>query len=459
MEGFNPVEGQVGHQIKLTQLAYLEAYMKRNEGLLTKPMRAALVAGILAISYVGSVSALDLPFSQTAGFFAGATATVSQPSSAPPVQGKGGLEFSGLVVGASGPPVGTNTAPINVWKGVAWGCTPFSPSPANCANLGVIGNGLNYPDAFASTSRSALEVTGKFGNLTELVWTDVTTVRHHNSPIDGASNVLRTVDIHAILRLGALGTIVDTPSPTITKVTYFETPNGTCNVVPVTGAPLNPLGSICDDFVIVSGIDLASSFLPAGAVGNPVAMFIDFRLSSTTTSGALVCDGKLGQPAACAGYTGPDTIIYTAEGGDNSLTVQARLRPADVGVAVPLFVIGDVEPHAIGDVVNFWGAQWWNNNFMSGFVSKGVASFKGYANKAEDFCGGRWESRPGNSSNPPATIPDEVAIIVTDTVLKVGPSISGTIKQILLVRHDGAYGPNPGHRGSGPVTKIICTQP
>ncbi len=434
--------------------------MKRNEGLVTKPMRGALVAGLLAISYVGSASALDLPFSQTAGFFAGATATVSQPSGAPPVLGKGGLEFSDKVIGASGPPVGSNTAPTNVWKGVAWGCTPFSAIPANCANLGVIGNGtIGFSSAFTSTSRSALEVTGKFGNMTELVWTDVTTIRHHNSAIDGTSNVLRTVDIHAILRLGGLGTIIDNPSPTVTKVTYIETPNGTCNVVPVAGAPVNPLGSTCDDFVIVSGLDLASIFLPAGAVGNPLPMFIDFRLSATANDGAIVCDGSANQPAACAGYTGPDTIVYTAEGRDNSLTVQAQLRPADVGVAVPLFVIGDVEPHAIGDVVNFWGAQWWKNNFMSGFVSKGVASFKGYANKAEDFCGGRWESRPGNSSNPPATIPDDVAIIVTDTVLKVGPNISGTIKQILLVHHDGAYGPNPGHRGSGPVTKIICTQP
>ena len=443
--------------------------MKSNKRLVTNPMRGALAAGLLAISYVGSVSAVDplvLPFSQTAGFYAGDTvgtktkATLSQPSGAPAQPGKGGLEFSGKVIAASGAPIGDNTAPPNVWKGVAWGCTLFSPIPANCANLGVIGNGLDFLDAFGSTSRSALEVTGKFGNLTELVWTDVTTVRHHNSPIDGTSNVLRTVDIHAILRLGADGTIVDTPSPTITKVTYVETlNNGVCDVPPVAGAPVNPLGTNCDDFVIVSGIDLASSFLPAGTVGNPVAMFIDFRLFATTTSGALVCDGKSGQPALCGSYAGPDTIVYTGEGSDNSLTVQARLRPASVGGPVPLFVIGDVEPHAIGDVVNFWGAQWWKNNIMSGFVSKGVASFKGYANKAEDFCGGRWESRPGNSSGPPATIPDEVAIIVTDTVLKDGPKISGTIKQILLVRHDGAYGPSPGHRGGGPVTKIICTKP
>ena len=435
--------------------------MKSNKRLVTNPMRGALVAGLLAISYVGSASAaLVLPFSQTTGFFAGATAMVTQPDGSVAMGGFGGLEFSGAVLLPPGPPFGTNTAPTNVWSGVAWGC---SVGLADCANGGVIGNGINFPDAFGSSSRSALEVKGQFGTMTDTVWTDVTTVRHHNKPIDGSSNVLRTVDIHSFLRLGGGGTIVDTPSPTIVKVTFTETPNGglgTCTVVPVTGAPVNPLNSICDDFAIISGLDLASTFLPAGAVGNPVAMFIDFRLSATATSGAIVCDGSSGQPAKCLGFAVPGTIIvYTAEGSDNSLSVQARLRPADVGVAVPLFVIGDVEPHAVGDVVNFWGAQWWKNNIMSGFVSKGVASFKGYANKAEDFCGGRWESRPGNSSDPPATIPDDVAIIVTDTVLKVGPNISGTIKQILLVHHDGAYGPNPGHRGSGPVTKIICTKP
>ena len=34
--------------------------MKINEGLVTKPMRGALVAGLLAISYVGTVSAASV---------------------------------------------------------------------------------------------------------------------------------------------------------------------------------------------------------------------------------------------------------------------------------------------------------------------------------------------------------------------------------------------------------------
>ena len=124
----------------------------------------------------------------------------------------------------------------------------------------------------------------------------------------------------------------------------------------------------------------------------------------------------------------------------------------------PLFVIGNVESHAVGDTVNFWGSQWWKNNFMSGFVGNGVAAFKGYADEADDFCGpdATWLARPGNSSTPPDTIPDDVLVIVTDTVHKDGPNISGNIVQILLVHSDGNYGPAPGHRGGGQVTQILC---
>jgi hypothetical protein len=127
-------------------------------------------------------------------------------------------------------------------------------------------------------------------------------------------------------------------------------------------------------------------------------------------------------------------------------------------IGAGLFVIGDVEPHGISDNVNFWGAQWWKNNDMSGFVSNGVASFKGFADQA-GTCGQTWTSLPGNSSKPPDTIPQFVAVIVTDTVLKQGPNISGTIKQIVLVHQDGGYGPAPGHRGNGPVVSVFCTAP
>jgi len=132
--------------------------------------------------------------------------------------------------------------------------------------------------------------------------------------------------------------------------------------------------------------------------------------------------------------------------GGGSTTLPAR----------PLFVIGDLEKHAVGDKVNFWGSQWWKNNFMSGFVNAGYPAFKGYADDSDNACGGEWFTLPGNSSDPPDTIPDFVLVLVTSTVHKDGPNISGDIQQILLVESDGGYGPAPGHRGNGIVRQVLC---
>ena len=169
--------------------------------------------------------------------------------------------------------------------------------------------------------------------------------------------------------------------------------------------------------------------------------------------------------ASCSPPCSATLTIYTSAStpaGSYSVTVKATggvTRTTTFNLTIvttPLFVIGNGEPHAIGDVVNFWGAQWWKKNQMSGFISNGVASFKGFVDQADNFCGGTWTSRPGNSSNPPRTIPDFVAIIITDTVAKNGPNISGDIKEILIVHQYGGYGPDPGHQGNGRVTSLIC---
>lgn len=127
-------------------------------------------------------------------------------------------------------------------------------------------------------------------------------------------------------------------------------------------------------------------------------------------------------------------------------------------VGIPVFVVGDSEAHDIGATVNFWGAQWWKNNLMTGTVSDGVASFKGFAIVSDTSCTGTWTwvSRPGNSFDPPAEIGDDIAVVVTSKVTKSGAAISGDIKQVVRVHQDGGYGPNPGHDGNGTVTRVVC---
>jgi hypothetical protein len=108
--------------------------------------------------------------------------------------------------------------------------------------------------------------------------------------------------------------------------------------------------------------------------------------------------------------------------------------------------------------VNFWGAQWQWNNPMSG--GAGPNAFKGFEDgSGVPACGGTWTSRPGNSSGPPPTVPPYMGVIVSSSVQKSGPVITGNVKRIIVVRTNPGYGPAPGHRGTGQVVAILCTAP
>jgi hypothetical protein len=120
------------------------------------------------------------------------------------------------------------------------------------------------------------------------------------------------------------------------------------------------------------------------------------------------------------------------------------------------FVIGDLAPHLAGDRVNFWGAQWATNNPMSG--GSVPNAFKGFENGTAPPAFGTWTSRPGNSSNPPATIPESMDVIVSSLVQKNGPVITGDVKEIICLKTEPGYGPAPGHRGYGMVVDVLpCT--
>ena len=111
-------------------------------------------------------------------------------------------------------------------------------------------------------------------------------------------------------------------------------------------------------------------------------------------------------------------------------------------------------PRTVGSSVYFWGSQWWKNNGVSGDVSNGVASFKGYAVSADSNCGGTWTGRVGNSAKAPEAIAARITVIVTSSVNKNGPELSGDILEILSVDQDGTYG--TGNYGTGVVASVNC---
>ena len=130
------------------------------------------------------------------------------------------------------------------------------------------------------------------------------------------------------------------------------------------------------------------------------------------------------------------------------LAVSAATAPADTQ---SLFAIGDGNS-APNASVEFWGAQWWKDNTVSGGTAP--ASFKGLALSITQTgpCSGTFTTDPGNSVDPPASVASQIQVLVVNSVTKSGDVISGTFDDIDVVNTDPGYGPNPGHAGTGTVT-------
>jgi hypothetical protein len=154
---------------------------------------------------------------------------------------------------------------------------------------------------------------------------------------------------------------------------------------------------------------------------------------------------------------GPGTVT-------DSFAGDACYRPASASAKTLLFaflasgafVVGD-QSAQMGAKVTFWSAKWSKLNKLSGGAAP--ASFKGFAAKLSaepPKCGITWTTGPGNSSQPPATVPEYMGVLASSKVTKSGPKISGDAKSIVVVKTDPGYAPNPGHAGTGTVVGVFC---
>jgi hypothetical protein len=212
--------------------------------------------------------------------------------------------------------------------------------------------------------------------------------------------------------------------------------------------------------------------------GNSFATSADFTATidwgDSQSSAGTVSGGPGVGPYAVNGThsyasTGVFTITTTIT-DDGGSTTTARCPviifafPTSNGAT---FVIGDLAPTGtrnplIGDHVTWWGSQWAALNPMT--LGPPPASMKGFAGFEDNAfglppaCGptATWTTDPGNSTPPPATVPDVMGVIVSSHVDQNGSVISGDIKEIVIVRNDPGYSPNPGHYGTGTVLAIVC---
>jgi hypothetical protein len=136
-------------------------------------------------------------------------------------------------------------------------------------------------------------------------------------------------------------------------------------------------------------------------------------------------------------------------------TTSGTVNPSPAGGG---FVVGDVSAGAPtnGTTVNFWGSQLWKKNVFTG-VNNSPASMKGYIDNAANYvCGAQWTSDPGNSSNPPSTVPVNMVVVVASAIYQNGSTEYGNIKHLVVVHVSPGYGPAPGHDGYGQIIATLC---
>ncbi|MBC8029563.1 MAG: putative metal-binding motif-containing protein [Pyrinomonadaceae bacterium] len=205
------------------------------------------------------------------------------------------------------------------------------------------------------------------------------------------------------------------------------------------------------------------------AVNTPVNFTASFSDNAADTHSAVwTFDGA---PQAGIVDEGTDTITAThtfTTTGPHAVTLTITDDCGQVGTAnsstlvyafatgTGSFVIGDRNA-SVGNQVTFWGSQWAKLNSLSG--GSAPSSFKGSANQTSTTapnCGGTWTTDPGNSSNPPASVPSYVAVFVSSSITKSGSTINGNIPGMVVVKTNSGYDANPGHAGTGTVVAVIC---
>jgi hypothetical protein len=159
--------------------------------------------------------------------------------------------------------------------------------------------------------------------------------------------------------------------------------------------------------------------------------------TATSATGAASC--ALPEDALALG---PSDVAVRFD-GDALYSTSADTGPVLV-YALPVggaFAVGD---RSTTGRVTFWSRSWWLANTLSG--GPAPAAFKGFATATSFEPGGDWRAAPGFDQGP-ADVPEWMGAVVTTTVTKSGPTISGDVAGLVVV-HVDTYVPTLAGRGT-----------
>jgi hypothetical protein len=121
------------------------------------------------------------------------------------------------------------------------------------------------------------------------------------------------------------------------------------------------------------------------------------------------------QPARSARLSNPWGLSAVGDtfAGDAFYFLRQRSASATVFAFLSQgsFILGD-QSAQLGAHATFWGAQWASRNTLSG--GPAPATFKSFADSLSaepPNCGVVWTTQPGNSSDPPASVPAYMGVL------------------------------------------------
>ena len=220
--------------------------------------------------------------------------------------------------------------------------------------------------------------------------------------------------------------------------------------------------------VIVAGassLTVSARLLEDGSVPpSPSGQTVTFTLGAQSCSGTTDASGNvsctispvssgLGNQTITSVFAG-DAYYLPSSDSDQVVVFAFPSRGA--------FTLGDQTVAGAGSgTVTWWSHSWSSLNSLSG--GQAPSSFKGFASTVTlpqmsppELCGTSFTARPGNSGNPPDTVPEYMGVLVASRVSQSGSTINGTWGSIVVVHTDPGYGPNPGHPGTGTIVATFC---
>lgn len=213
------------------------------------------------------------------------------------------------------------------------------------------------------------------------------------------------------------------------------------------GQPTTLSGSLKEDGVSGIASRVLNFTLGTGATAQTCS-------GTTDASGNASCTLTPAQPL------GPGTVSVSFAG-------DAYYLPSSASANTILFAFLQSGAFGIGDgnaapgsSVYFWGSKWAKSNTLrGGGAPNAYKGFDATLSSEPPACGGTWSTGPGNSSNPPASVPSYMGVVVSSSVSKSGPTVSGDEVEIVVVKTDPGYADNPGHSGTGQVVAVFCGHP